>query len=365
MSSGIHFYPINSEPPDFSKRSDPFLQDLEFIYQTLLENHPGVYNQLDPLFLTEMKENFTIAQKALASTSFEKEKAKILQKFGDHFQDNHLGVGYNLIQNESPSRSHQISLFSIQELKRGCQWITIPSFQPPDDQIEALNQIINALPMFREQSVIFDLRGNGGGNSAWGETLLEALFGKTYAEQCLTKLNWNQSVDWRASQENVEHVKNFISSMKMHFGENHPAVKWAEKIYEGINTAFLSGALYYSEKTTDAKAPPVVDAVNPVNGKVIAIIDKQCGSATLDFLDQLKVMKSDLILVGETTKADSVYMEVRVISLPSSKGKLAFPIKVYRNRPRGHNVPHTPDIHYPNLSDTVKLQNYVSLLIEN
>jgi hypothetical protein len=109
----------------------------------------------------------------------------------------------------------------------------------------------------------------------------------------------------------------------------------------------------------------VIEAINPVSGKVIAIIDQKCGSATLDFLDQLKAMKSDLILIGETTKADSAYMELRIISLPSGKGKVAFPIKVYRNRPRGHNVPHTPDIHYPNLGDTTKLQNYVSRLLED
>ena len=70
-------------------------------------------------------------------------------------------------------------------------------------------------------------------------------------------------------------------------------------------------------------------------------------SACLDFIDEVKAVDSKAILVGETTKADSVYMDVRIVDLPSGIGQFQFPIKVYRNRARGHNVPYVPDVAYP------------------
>ena len=93
---------------------------------------------------------------------------------------------------------------------------------------------------------------------------------------------------------------------------------------------------------------------------MVAIIDQHCGSACLDFLDGLKAMDVNVIFIGETTGADSVYMELRTVTLPSGQGILGLPIKVYRNRVRGHNVPHEPTIQYNgNLKDTQELQNFV------
>lgn len=57
--------------------------------------------------------------------------------------------------------------------------------------------------------------------------------------------------------------------------------------------------------------------------------------------------------MGKTTSADSLYMELRSIPVPSGKGFLNIPTKVYRNRPRGHNVPYVPDI--PCNNDTINI----------
>jgi hypothetical protein len=37
-------------------------------------------------------------------------------------------------------------------------------------------------------------------------------------------------------------------------------------------------------------------------------------------------------------------MEVRTVDLPSGLGTFSYPIKVYRNRSRGDNVPYMPNI---------------------
>lgn len=52
-------------------------------------------------------------------------------------------------------------------------------------------------------------------------------------------------------------------------------------------------------------------------------------------------MTQNVILIGKTTKADRLYMELRTVELPSKLGIFSFPIKD-RNRNRGDNIQHIP-----------------------
>ena len=258
-----------------------------------------------------------------------------------------------------PIASHETRLFGVQKLKEGTYWINIPTFHPSKDQVKEFKKIIELLPEFRKETVIFDLRGNGGGNSSWGEELLKALFGEQYVNQQLAKSSQNVYAEWRVSQGNLDHVKELIPVVKEQFGDNHPAMQWVENTFKGMENAFLRGENYYSEPPNLDQAALSSNAVNSFSGRIIAIVDKGCGSACLDFIDGLKAMNTDIVFIGEPTGVDSVYMELRKVSLPSGKGTLGFPIKVYRNRPRGHNVPHTPDIQYSgNLQNTVELHEF-------
>jgi hypothetical protein len=260
-------------------------------------------------------------------------------------------ISFRTLEVNRPQRFHDT---------HGIHWIDVPTFHPSKDQSKVLLQIIEKLLQLREQIVIFDLRGNGGGNSLWGETLLKAFFGKEYAEQRLAESSRDIYVEWRVSSENLEHVKGFIPMMKSEFEENYPAIKWAKNTYAGMEKAFSRGEYYYSELKTDEDCSPFPDAVNPVRGRVMVIVDAGCGSACLDFIDGLKSMKADLVLLGQTTGADSLYMELRKVPLPSGKGMLGFSIKVYRNHPRGHNIPYISDIRYEgNLHDTTEVQKFV------
>ncbi|MGL4539818.1 MAG: S41 family peptidase [Candidatus Rhabdochlamydia sp.] len=334
-----------------------FNKDLTFIQKTLLENHPGVCNTLDPKFLEEMEKSFKIAKQKLFDTNTIEEKAKILREVGRGFCDAHLWICYNLNKPERPIASRERRPFSIQELKKGTYWINIPTFRPSKDQIKSLNQIIESLAEFRKQTVIFDLRGNGGGNSCWGEELLKALFGEEYTNQQLAKFNQNVYSEWRISQGNLDHIQELIPIVKKQFGENHLAVQLIKNTYKGMQDAFLRGENYYSELSDlDALSS---NAVSSFSGRIVAIIDKSCASSCLSFIDGLKAMNADIIFIGESTGMDTVYTELRRVTLPSGKGTLGFPIKVKRNHPRGHNVPYMPDIQYSDLQNTTELQNFV------
>jgi|GEM_PF-963744 len=337
-----------------------FNKDLTFIRKTLLEDHPGVCNALDAEFLDEMEKNFKIAEQKLLTTDVIEEKAKILQELGRSFHDAHLWIRYDLSKTAISSTPREIRPFGIQEVKQGVFWVNIPTFHPSTDETKNLNEIIKSLAGFREQTIIFDLRGNGGGNSSWGVELLNALFGEEYVNQQLAESNRNVYIEWRISQGNLDHVKALIPILQDQFGENHPTTQQLKINYKEMEDAFLHGENYYSESQGIDQPTQSSNAINSFSGHIIAIIDKSCGSACLDFIDDLKAMNANITFVGETTGADSVYMELRTVSLPSEKGTLGFPIKVYRNRPRGHNVPHTPDIQYKgNLQDTAELQSFI------
>lgn len=362
MVFSINFFPSCLERVFYTQKSDAFDDDLLFIQKSIQENHPGICNSLDPNFSKTFEENFNIAKQELRQATSDQEKARVLQEFGRKFHDAHLWIQYDQKRVEASTTSpmRETRAFGIQELKKGIHWVDIPTFCPRKDQITILNSIIHKLARLREQTVVFDLRGNGGGSSSWGEELLKALFSKEYVEQRLAEWNRDVFIEWRVSPGNLEHVKTVISMMKNEFEGKHPALQLAEKIVAGMEAALSRGEPSYFESKAKTDLSPFSNTQNPFKGKVFAIIDGGCGSACLDFIDGLKAMKVNLVLVGKTTGKDSSYMELRTISLPSGQGKLGFPIKVYRNRPRGHNVSYTPDIRYDcHLQDTAKLQEFV------
>jgi len=343
------------------QKENLYHQDLEFIRKTLIDNHPGIYNPLDPDFLVRLEQNYKIAEEKLSLASSDKEKELILREFGNRFEDTHLWVTY---ASKTPVPIlHKTDPFSIEALEDGVQWIRIPNFRPSDDEIGDVKRLIQSLPELRGQNVVFDLRGNSGGNSKWGEEILEALFGEGYAKKQLANSRLNESKQWRVSQENVDYVKSLIPFITKQFGETHSIVSAIEDIHAGMQKALSLKECYYSEPQELFPANSET-ANNLFNGHAMAVIDSSCGSSCLVFLDGLRAMEANVLFFGETTSADTVYIELRRVDLPSKKGRMGFPIKMCTNRLRGHNVPYTPDIAYENLQDTKKLQEFSKKLFD-
>lgn len=341
-----------------SAQKSLFARDLEFIRTTIIENHPGIYDVLNPYFSSSLAKSYEIAKQQLGRTYTAAQKAQVLKDFGKSFQDAHLWVQYDFAKTAQAAKAPQRA-FDLQILQDGVVWVDIPTFQPSNEQKQKFDEIVQTLSQFRDQTLVFDLRGNGGGNSALGTGLLKALFGQEYTEHHLAELNRNVRVEWRASQGNLEHVQQFIPLFTQQFGPTHPAIEWAKNAIQGMGDAIARGAQYYSVLASETSSRGG-KADNAFKGRIIAIVDKGCGSACLDFLDGLKALQPNAVLIGETTGADSAYMELRTVRLPSGQGSFGFPIKVYRNRPRGHNVPFVPDIAYTeDLRDTAALQQFV------
>jgi hypothetical protein len=340
--------------------------DVIFMTQTILENHPGPKNSLDPSFMKVLNEAHEKALAESANVRSECDHIKMLENYSRHFHDAHLGAVSKARCEEAQQLREKERVggkdFSLREWMPKCLWVTVPTFEPEGEKrVEQMNAIIEKLPQYRDyRCIIFDVRGNTGGNSRWGAMMLAALCGQDYCDYKRNKWERDVYVEWRLSAGNLEHMHRGIDGNKGRF--NSQDLEQEEKLYNDMVDAFDRGAALFaeypavSEKSDDVQAAPK----NKCHAKIIAIIDRRCGSACLGFLDELRMIEPPALFVGQTTGADSLYMDVRRVELPSGIGYLVIPMKVYRNRPRGHNQPYHPNIAYAgDLNDTVAVEEWL------
>ncbi|MES2215574.1 MAG: S41 family peptidase [Pseudomonadota bacterium] len=329
-----------------------YQQDLDFIHAAILENHPGIYNKQDPQFNSSLKTSYNQAkQKLLNARSLEQYK-QVLGDFIKSFHDTHLCVEWNKDDKKNLKQSKSaadIAQFSISILSEDIVWIRLPTFALNTKQEKDFEKLIQEITKLRRNKyIVFDLRGNTGGNTDYGSKVVDSLFGEEYSEHKRCLANKNVYVDWRASEGNLDHISRLANRYSNH---------WLQSIEQGFKESIAQDKKYYR-----ATSPQSCDLQKhskhnkQARTQVIVIIDSVNVSAALDFIDELKLMTPSVLLVGKKTKADRLYMELRSISLPSGIGSFCFPIKVYRNRPRLDNKAYLPNVELRDIADTSVLQ---------
>ena len=94
-------------------------------------------------------------------------------------------------------------------------------------------------------------------------------------------------------------------------------------------------------------------------GPVYVLTDSTCMSACLDAVDLWTALGA--IQVGRATGADTLYMEVRQVKLPSGLTQVSMPMKVYRGRARGSNEPALPKYRFDgDIGDTAALERWIA-----
>ena len=339
----------HSSPSNWAKK------DLVFIYNQLINNHPGIKDNKNPDFVKNLNIALKETQNKLQTAHSDKKQQSILKAFANSFNDTHLGIYfYDEKQKKWDDKSTQIK---ITKLPNQEYWISLPTFIISTEKKQYIEQIAKELSSLKNcRKIIFDLRDNRGGDSTWGSKLIQELFGKTYYMSHKQKHEKNISVDWRASQENLNHIKKICQKNLKLFGKNNKEYLSWSAIFEGVKAALKNNLPYYTEKQSEIT--PDSNVPNSVTAKIFVIIDKNCVSACLDFIDELYYMDYPITLIGQETKSDSLYMDIRGKQLPSKKGDFYFPMKVYRNRPRGNNQPYKPDI-YANTSNKDELKKII------
>lgn len=251
---------------------------------------------------------------------------------------------------------------TITEIKPGTYWVRLPQFQPNDAQVKQLNEVAARMPSLRNaELIVFDTRDNSGGNSVWGWRVLAGLVGGEYLKQQTRSEGY---AEWRASAGNLAYIRDgILPRLTRQYGAGHKDLAQWESLQRRMQQAIEQGRPFVRQGE-DAPPPAgkvAAAKVAPLSTARIALVTQSgCASACLDFADYALALPGTVHL-GEITGADTVYMDVRPLALPSGLGRFSMAQKVYRGRARAHNAAYVPHIRYPGaIHDTSALQAWAT-----
>lgn len=223
--------------------------------------------------------------------------------------------------------------------------------EPLKAEIVARAAEIRAAPV-----VVFDLRGNNGGSSAWITAMATTLWGEARVEEHRPR---SIGVDWRTSDRNLETIESYRAQL----GGNPDVLAWLNEISAGMIAARAEGKSLWRQAGGDDPTASAAPTENLMKGRVYVLSDYGCASACLDAVDLLTALGA--VQVGQETSADTVYMEIRRQPLPGGRVTAHVPMKVYRGRARGNNVTAVPAHEWTGaLSDTAGLEAWIAGLAE-
>lgn len=265
------------------------------------------------------------------------------------------------------------SEFAARTLGNGTRWISMPSFDgaPGSTAATKLPAIIKALgddraAIARAPAIVLDVRGNGGGTSDWSVQIARALWGEAALKSIPP--GPNVEVDWRASPANLVDIAQGYAERRGTEGFSREADGWFRSVIAGLGVAIARKQDLWRHVAFDAADPaaPAADAPNPrpallpkLAGPVYVLTDSTCMSACLDAVDLWTALGA--IQVGRATGADTLYMEVRQVKLPSGLTQVSMPMKVYRGRARGSNEPALPKYRFDgDIGDTAALERWIA-----
>lgn len=233
--------------------------------------------------------------------------------------------------------------FLFQEWRPGAFWISTPDFQYTNDAgglgtISSMQSILDeirdhAAALKDAKVIVFDVRGNDGGSSTWGDQILNAIWGDDFTKNMVNTRA--ERIDWRISQANIDANKRYRESMARSGNKN--GVAYYDFLIDGMVKAQQNGEDFFKIPSGNDKDTVYVSpAVKP---RVILLSNGTCVSACLDFADEVLSIKG-AELWGWDTSADSVYIDNRGDTLPSGLMRVSLPMKVWRGRARGNNQPY-------------------------
>ena len=256
------------------------------------------------------------------------------------------------VQKHYRAAAKPVGLYALAADKR---WVGMPNF---DGRVSgaAYEQLYSQLAKLSKSGwVIFDLRGNGGGDSALGNRALKALYGDAYGEKLGDNAAYAKYVT--ADQATIDLYKKYSSAPEF-ATSREGLLKDVEKL-EKARTAGDKMALFDGTTETEALALAAQIRTRPSGPRIAAVIDRRCFSSCMNFLQQIESM-SDTVVLGEPTVGYSPYGEINRFNLPSGNGWIQIPSAVYSTF-QAPREPFMPTIAYSgNVADDEALMKWVN-----
>ncbi|MBP1206275.1 hypothetical protein JOD97_004348 [Duganella sp. 1411] len=264
------------------------------------------------------------------------------------------GIGearIDAVRNRYQAKAKPVGLYRLAADK---QWVGMPDFNGgiSGDAYTALYPQLAALK--HSGWIIFDLRGNGGGDSSWGNRALQALYGAAYGEELGNTATYVKSVI--ANQPTIDLFRRYAGL---------PQFAASKAEFEGV-AGKLEAALAKGEALApvdyasreDASALAAKVSRRPGGPRVAAVIDRGCFSSCMNFVQQISSM-SDTVILGEPTIGYSPYGEGSQYKLPSGRGAITVPSAIYTAF-QATREPFAPTMRYDgNMADDDQLMAWV------
>ena len=225
--------------------------------------------------------------------------------------------------------------------------------KPVLDSVAAHLQAIHAAPW-----VVVDVRGNGGGNSAWGVRLANQLAGEDRVSTAMRRAERDFAgplcgTSWRASAAVEETLEQYIRNQG-------PGTEQWRRDLDSVRAARAAGR---DLGPMPRPCPPPASAPGGelppprMTGRLLLLTDHACFSSCLLMTGLFRLVGATQI--GEATDFSTNYMEVRGMPLPSGLGSLATLQKVAFGVP-ARLGPYDPEMLYPGrIDDTAALERWV------
>ncbi|SFU98960.1 S41 family peptidase [Pseudoduganella namucuonensis] len=242
----------------------------------------------------------------------------------------------------------------VYPMPRDMYWVGMPSFGVRDGgkAYEAVYAKLRALK--GAKWVVLDLRGNGGGSTAWGQNALAAMYGGGYADR-LEKGAGSASYAI-ADQATIDQFTRFaahpnFAPMKDYLLKS--AAKLAAARQAGRAVDLIDG-----DDSDPAAIRQPFSLAAPRGPRLAAVIDRNCFSSCQSVLQQIRRVKGAVVL-GEATVGYSPYGETTEVKLPSGRAALFVPSGYFLSS-TATREPMTPDVAYPgNMGDDAALMRWV------
>jgi len=238
-------------------------------------------------------------------------------------------------------------------------WVRAGNFQLAKDDRQPLATMLAELEKLHDvRAIVFDARGNRGGDSSIGDHIFEAATGGLEFDQTDLDSLPRYYAQWRVSDYLIRFLDSNIEDNKKLYGADSPRVADDIVFRDKVLAAKTAGQVWVEQDAGRMITREAVVArhghLRRFNAKVALLTDSNCVSACLDFAD-IVLQVPGVIHAGQTTGADSVYLVGSSSKMPSGN-KFFMPVKVWRNRTRGNNQPLVPDVEVDLESDEASIR---------
>lgn len=238
-------------------------------------------------------------------------------------------------------------------------WIALESLSeravPVVEKVRAEAGALRAAPF-----VVLDMRGNGGGNSHYGQIIADAVTGLAESPPPPAAAGDGRcGKAWRVSERNFRQLTYYRDTLGPRMGKEILAQFTAE--YEAMAAAKAKGERFTGPPRCPRRAGGPVISHGRNRGRIILLTDNSCFSSCLLVTQMFRRLGA--LHVGEATDANTNYMEVREDELPSGLSMFSTLQAVAPASP-SQIGPFVPDVAFEgSIADTAALEAWVRKLV--